>query len=156
MMQIELMKILLEHPDVRPRSPIFDPGKPAQHRRDVYTNLIYRYLEYGYEIDYLPDEAVYSEMVNQFSVPDVRRWWELARDAVGRAAIGERRRRFFEIVQAAFEASAERPAVPAPPEPVPPVADRRRRVPLVVRAGGAAVVVLAVACGMRRRGGRVR
>ncbi|MDP9797548.1 hypothetical protein J2S43_006060 [Catenuloplanes nepalensis] len=145
MMQIELMKILIEHPDVRPRPPLFDPDMRAQHRRDIFTNLMYRYLEHGYEIGYLPDEAIRLEMINQFSVPDIRRWWELVRGTVSKAAHNEHQQRFFAIAESAFESAVAETAEPEVARP------RRRTTRMWIGAGGVTALILAGACAVRRR-----
>ncbi|MFI5842803.1 DUF6082 family protein [Catenuloplanes sp. NPDC051500] len=145
MMQIELMKILIEHPEVRPQPPLFDPEMRLQHRRDIYTNLMYRYLEHGYEIGYLPEDAIRLELINQFSVPDIRRWWELVHDTISRAAHNERQKRFFDLAEQAFESAvpvaAVRSAVPV----------WRRRAPVMIGAGGVTALIVAGSVVARRR-----
>jgi hypothetical protein len=50
MMQIELMRMLLEDPTLRPVSPSLPEAEAAYRRRAIFANLMFRYLELGFEI----------------------------------------------------------------------------------------------------------
>jgi hypothetical protein len=136
MMQLQLMNMLIEHPEVRPVSPGLHGIPTGQRSRDIYTNLVLRYLEMAYEIGYLPAETIRTELRMQFTVDDIRRFWERTRPIQLTSVHSKARRRFIQLVEGAYEeAVAAGPAAPttpaveaASPEPAQPTAvDYRRR-----------------------------
>jgi hypothetical protein len=137
MIQIELMGMLIHNPELRPVSPTLGDVDRGQRLRDIYTNLMLRYLEMGYEIGYFPAQNIRAELLSQFAVEDIRRFWARTRPLQLTSINNKAQRRFAEIVDEAYGAAvAAGPATnvtPAiqipqpPPTPVPVSADNRRR-----------------------------
>ncbi len=103
MIQIELMGMLVHNPELRPISPTLGDVARDQRLRDIYTNLILRYLEMGYEIGYFPARSIRSELVSQFAVEDIRRFWERTRSIQLSSIMNKAQRRFAQLVDEAYE-----------------------------------------------------
>jgi hypothetical protein len=113
MMQLQLMNMLIEHPEVRPVSAELGDIPAEQRSRDIYTNLVLRYFEMGYEIGYLPAETILTELRRQFAVDDIRRFWERTRPIQLTSIHSKARRRFIHLAERAYEeAVAAGPATP--------------------------------------------
>jgi hypothetical protein len=94
MMQIELMRMLLEDPTLRPVSPSFPEAAAAHRRRAIFTNLMFRYLELGFEIGYFPPAALEEELVEQMRVAEIRKVWTEARPRYAAGAANKAQREF--------------------------------------------------------------
>lgn len=150
MMQIELMRMLLEDPTLRPVSPSFPEAEAAHRRRAIFTNLMFRYMELGFEIGYFPAEALESELLEQMRVGDIRKVWTEARPRYAAGAANRAQREFVRLIDRAYAASS--PTVPAPAVSAgvgtPPAA---RGAPHLATVAGAALVGVALAVRLRKR-----
>jgi hypothetical protein len=135
MIQIELMGLLIHNPELRPVSPTLGDVNRDQRLRDIYTNLMLRYLEMGYEIGYFPAQNIRAELLSQFAVEDIRRFWARTRPLQLTSINNKAQRRFAEIVDEAFEAAVAAgpatsvtPAIQTPqPQPTPVAASASYR-----------------------------
>ncbi|MBT8225197.1 MAG: hypothetical protein KJO75_06830 [Dactylosporangium sp.] len=113
MLQIELMSMLLRDPNLRPVSPSYRLPDPSRRQRDIFSNLIFKYLELGYETGYFPRDSIRLEFSQQFEVDDIRRFWANIREAYAGGVCNEAQRRFVELVNTAYEEVAMTKAPPA-------------------------------------------
>lgn len=101
MMQIELMRMLIDDPSLRPPS-AGAPIPTGLRRRNIFTNLMFKYLEMGFEIGYFPDVVVKREVAAQFQREDVRRFWRENRLAFASGVFNRSTKRFFDTVDSAY------------------------------------------------------
>jgi hypothetical protein len=137
MLHVGLMEMLIRDPSLRPVSPDFPEGSVEGRRQGVYTNLVFRYLETGYEIGYFSAESIRLEMEGQFRIPQIRKTWDAVRPKyyadIGRPT----RRRFIELMEGAYRATAESDIAAEKPKPPPSASPRaavwtRRSRPIAV------------------------
>jgi hypothetical protein len=57
----------------------------------------------GYEIGYFPARSIRSELVSQFAVEDIRRFWERTRSIQLSSIMNKAQRRFAQLVDEAYE-----------------------------------------------------
>lgn len=154
-MQIELMRMLIDDPSLRPISPSFSSGtNDAQRRRNLFTNLMLKYLEMGYEIGYFPEPAIRRELTSQFLLPDVYRFWGEAREHFRIDVVNRGATEFFEIVDSVWRDVSDRTPVPPAVDQPPASMVSRTRVPrrrYVVSVAVVASVAIAVAARFARR-----
>jgi hypothetical protein len=105
-MQIDLMKMLIAEPGLRPTSPTF-PGRPLEvRRRFIYTNLMLRYLELGFEIGYFSRDSVMVELREQMELEEIRSMWEGMRPRYIASATNDAQREFVDLVESAYREEA--------------------------------------------------
>ncbi len=142
--QLELMKVLLEDPSLRPVSPIANAYPGPAWRKSIYLNLMFKYLEMGYEIGYFSETSIRTHTTNYFQIEHAREWWGRARDDYRPDAHSRRLRRFLRIVDEQYaKAVAERAAFGETGEiPDEEVVERVR--PSRMSPGGVRVLVVCV------------
>ena len=103
LMQFELMKMLIADLELRPLPS--NPGDPSpdQRRRDIFSNLMIKYLEMGYEIGYFPAASLQAELRAQFAVPDIAQYWERARGVYASGLQNSAQLRFMKLVDQAYD-----------------------------------------------------
>jgi len=107
-MQLELMRMLLADPSLRPTSSYGLDIPPDLRRRNIFTNLMLQYLAMGYEFGYFPEAAIRQEMSRQFNTEDARRFWREHRATFEVDIVNRSRKRFFDVVDSAYrEASSQ-------------------------------------------------
>jgi hypothetical protein len=116
MMQIDLMKMLIDNPELRPLSPTYRGASKEARQRSIFTNLMFRYLELGYEVGYFSAPAVSRELRDQLGVAEIRQLWEKVRPFYAASARNEAQREFFEIMDSTYrEMAPVRPSQAVPP-----------------------------------------
>lgn len=110
-LQLELMRMLIGDLSLR-NSPGPSRVSPETRRRNIFTNLILKYLELGYEIGYIPEQALKLEMTDQFRDPEIRTYWEKVRSIYMARPANRTQRQFTAIVDEAYAAAPS--AAPAP------------------------------------------
>jgi hypothetical protein len=133
MMQVELMRMLIENPDLRPKSPTLPGVSGAQRSRIIFSNLMFRYLEMGFEIGYFPSDSLRYELKEQFKQPEIRQAWEKISPAWEDGVANRAQRQFLQLIQDAYRESrsAETQPADAPtdlrrrPSGIEPIAKRR-------------------------------
>ena len=70
-MQIELMRMLVDDPSLRPVSPTYRGVGSDERRRAIFSNLMVKCLELGYEIGYVSRESLELDLSK--NAGDVRR-----------------------------------------------------------------------------------
>ncbi|MCW6008851.1 hypothetical protein K1W54_30550 [Micromonospora sp. CPCC 205371] len=159
-MQLELMRLLLEDPTLVTISPTSLGVSREQWRREIYLNLLFKYLEMGYATKYVPEGSLREHIRDQFRVESARVFWGRARPLWASNRSNNARRRFYDIVEAEY---ARHPRSEI--EEVPSRAVQTRRGPMV--SANAGLVLAGVALGLaglravsmiraRRAGGRDR
>ncbi|MEH1125250.1 DUF6082 family protein [Micromonospora sp. CPCC 206061] len=157
-MQLELMRLLLEDPMLATISPTSLGVSREQWRREIYLNLLFKYLEMGYATKYVPEGSLREHIRDQFQVEGARVFWGRARPLWASNRSNNARRRFFDIVEAEYARHPQSEIEVVQPQAVEP--QRRPTVP-----ANAGVVLAGVALGLaglravsiiraRRAGGR--
>jgi Family of unknown function (DUF6082) len=138
MLQLELLKLAYEHPDLQESwSRSLDVPYPEWRKR-TYMNLIFMYLRMGYVMHETTDASLNRAMANRFKTQMGREYWSGARLAFAVGARNRRDRNFFRITDQEYNKAIQNP----PPEETVEVAKRSTPVPLLAfAAGGAAVAV---------------
>ncbi|WP_203707205.1 DUF6082 family protein [Asanoa iriomotensis] len=125
-MQIELMRMVIDDPSLRPSSPNYPGLDPDARNRAIYSNLMFKYLELTYEIGYSSRESLEIELAEQFRIYEIGQVWRKARRQFEASASNRGQREFVKIVDRALAASsAERVITPA----ATPIAENDRRSP---------------------------
>lgn len=101
-MQLELMRLLLEDPTLVTISPTSLGVSREQWRREIYLNLLFKYLEMGYATKYVPEGSLREHIRDQFRVEGARVFWGRARPLWASNRSNSARRRFFDIVEAEY------------------------------------------------------
>ncbi|MGI5215239.1 DUF6082 family protein [Plantactinospora sp. CA-290183] len=160
-MQIELMRMLIERPELRPVSPSGQYKSMDQRRRDIFSNLILKYLELGYEIGYFPADSLRGELRDQMKVRDIREHWQRIRIAYEGGLQNRSQRRFIRLVdeacrraseEARYDSSADRVIKPE----MGSCGFRKRRLPATSLGVLVGVALVAGAAVRWRRARRVR
>ena len=114
-MQIELMRMLVEDPTLRPISPTYQGVDTERRRRAIYSNLMFKFLELGFEIGYVSRESLEIELAGQFRIEEIGQMWRKARRQYAASASNAGQREFVAIVDRALaEASEKATLTPAP------------------------------------------
>lgn len=148
MLQIELMSMLVQRPELRPVSPTLSGVGVEQRQRDIYTNLILRYLEMGYETGYFTTKSVVFELQSQFAIDDIRHFWERTRAIHLSGVMNKAQLKFANLVEEAYrhtEPVQQRKLQPTPERTQPrEPSPRSRRGKLAVAVAAGTVVAIAV------------
>ena len=102
LLQFELMKMLIADLELRPLPSRPGDPSPEQRRRDIFSNLMIKYLEMGYEIGYFPASSLQAELRAQFAVPDIAHYWERARGVYASGLQNSAQLRFMKLVDQAY------------------------------------------------------
>lgn len=143
-MQLELMRMLLEDPALAAISPKTHNISRKQWRREIYINLLFKYLEMGYAIGYVGEEGLRGHIREQLDVPSARQFWKRSRQLWDVSATSPTRRRFFNLVDGEYHAAVDRHRTP-PAASRPPSRVRARKGRRIVAAIGLGFVVGAIA-----------
>lgn len=109
-MQLDLMRMLIEDPKLKPPPHNLASTDPEEkRRRSIYTNLILKYLELGYEIRYFTEKSLRHELAEQFESYHVREFWDHNRQHRMHAAANKPQRRFVVIADEVWLAAETRP-----------------------------------------------
>ncbi|MDG4822028.1 DUF6082 family protein [Asanoa sp. WMMD1127] len=151
LLQLELMRMLIDDLKLRPLTSDDGRTRPADvRRRNIYTNLIFKYMELGYEIGYFSSDSLQVDLHEQLAVEHVRKFWEVHRINRLETASNKAQRRFFEMVDQVYRNTASLAARDAAPQP----ARSSRWGPALGAALGFIVVVAVSRSGSVRRGTR--
>lgn len=113
-MQIELMRMLVDDPSLRPVSPNYPGVGLQERRRAIYSNLMLKYLELGYEIGYVSRESVEIQLAEQFRIDEIGEFWLRARPLFEASASNRAQRDFVELVDRALTRSPTKAAQRTP------------------------------------------
>lgn len=107
MMQLELMKMLIQEPDLRPTSPSFPEASVETRRRAIFSNLMFRYLELGLEINYFTPESVKADLLEHFQIDEIRALWDKIRTRFAAGVVTAGQHRFMELIESAHQEATE-------------------------------------------------
>jgi hypothetical protein len=161
LMQIDLFKMLIDDPRLRPTSPSLPDIDTERRRRAIFTNLVFRYLELGLEIGYFTPEVVRLELNEQLRLEEIRTLWEQARPKFEASARRDRQYEFLRLIEAAYrDATPTLPSAEDGPQRDSPPWSGRRRTRVIVTVGAAlvagAVLARSIVCRRVRSGSAVQ
>jgi hypothetical protein len=111
--QAEVVRISLENPRLFVHDARTGADRADLYALHAYTNLIFKYLELGFEIGVVSEPSVRAQVAVLFESAYRRRWWASARRTYAIEAATRRERRFAQIVENEFE---KWPQDSAPPQ----------------------------------------
>jgi hypothetical protein len=110
LMHLELMRMLTADPALRATSPAAVAVTPEEWRRSIYTNLFFKYLEMGFEIGHISEEALRQHFAAHFRLAHARDFWRRTAETFRVDADRRATRRFFQIVDEEYRSAAGGPA----------------------------------------------
>jgi Family of unknown function (DUF6082) len=105
-MQIDLMRMVMDDPALRPTSPNYPDLSTEERRRAIYSNLMFKYLELGYEIGYVSRESLELELSEQFRIDEIGEMWRKARRQFAASASNRGQRDFVDIADRSLAAAS--------------------------------------------------
>jgi hypothetical protein len=112
MMHLELMRTLTADPTLRATSTSAVGVSRSRWRRNIYTNLFFKYLEMGYQIGHISEESLRQHFAAQFQLAHAREFWRRNGDTFRVDADSRATIRFLNIVQEEYSRSLERAQQP--------------------------------------------
>jgi hypothetical protein len=104
-MQSQLIQLAFDEPDFQRTWIGGDDNGIADHkqwRQFAYTNLIFRYLQFGFDISAISEPGLDRTLRNRFQSAGGRQFWETSRGSYALGAVGRRQRRFHQIADSAY------------------------------------------------------
>lgn len=93
----------------------------TEWRKNIYTNLFFKYLEMGYEIGHISEVSLRQHFAGQFRLTHAREFWRRVGDTYRVDAATKATRRFYKIVEEEHRRALGRPGIDlAPTKQVPP------------------------------------
>jgi hypothetical protein len=109
MMHLELMRMLTSDPLLRFTSPSAVGIDEEEWRKNIYTNLFFKYLEMGYEIGHISEESLRQHFTGQFRLIHAREFWRRVGGTFQVDADRKATRRFYDIVEEEHRRALARP-----------------------------------------------
>lgn len=121
MMHMELMRMLTSDPLLRLTSSSAVDVSEQEWRKNIYTNLFFKYLEMGYEIGHISEVSLRQHFAGQFRLTHAREFWRRVGDTYRVDAATKATRRTYKIVEEEHRRALGRPGIDlAPTKQVPP------------------------------------
>jgi Family of unknown function (DUF6082) len=113
-LQLELLKLAYEHPDLQEGWSRSVDLPYAEWRKRTYMNLVFMYLRMNYVMRNTTDADLHRMMSNRFRTRPGREYWADAHAAFSAGVNNRRDKRFFDVTESEYQKALKTPPLDDP------------------------------------------